>query len=119
MQRFDESPIRTTFATMCAGVMAAILVNSCSIAAPNPGNAAQGPDTSPTTVLSTNPAAGTTGVPTNRQLSATFGEDLNGATVTTANFQLTAAGGIPVSGTVNYVAGSKTAVFDPNAHLAF
>ncbi len=71
------------------------------------------PDTTKPTVTLTVPADTAVGVLTNTKISATFSEDMDPLTITTANF--TVAG---VTGTVTYAVAGRTATFTPNANLA-
>jgi hypothetical protein len=59
-------------------------------------------DTTPPTVVSTNPVNFATGVPTNATVSVTFSENLDSASVTNAAFSLDngVTGGIVVSGAI-------------------
>ncbi len=66
-------------------------------------------------VQSTNPASGASGVPINGNVTATFSEAMDPATLTTGTFTL-ASGAGPVSGSVNYA--NLTAVFNPTTQLA-
>jgi len=77
-------------------------------------------DTTPPTVLSTNPADGAMAVPTTSTVKVTFSEAMDAATVTTAGtFTLkVTAGGAPVAGTVTYDAPTRVATFTPTATLA-
>jgi uncharacterized protein (TIGR03437 family) len=70
--------------------------------------------TTPPTVISTAPLSGAANVPIGNQLSATFSEAMNPATISTATFTLT-QGGTPVSGSVTYA--GTTAVFAPLSSL--
>jgi methionine-rich copper-binding protein CopC len=72
------------------------------------------PDITPPTVTSTTPADTATGVPINDQITATFSEAMNPATITTNTFTLQ-QGGISVTGLVSYVGG--TATFAPAVAL--
>lgn len=74
------------------------------------------PDTTPPTVVATDPADGATDVWRNRAVTATFSEPMRVETITGASFALTADGAGPVDGAVVYVGG--TAVFRPAALLA-
>ena len=74
-------------------------------------------DSTPPTVSSTNPANGATGVAVNAALTATFSEQMNPATISTATFTVKDAANNPVTGTVSYQ--GTTATFTPSAHLAF
>jgi len=51
-------------------------------------------------------------------VTATFSEPMNGATLTTSTFTLTATGFPAVTGTVTYNTGTQTATFMPSAALA-
>jgi uncharacterized protein (TIGR03437 family) len=70
--------------------------------------------TTPPTVISTAPASGASGVAVGSQLSATFSEAMNPATISTATFTLT-QGAAAVSGSVTYA--GTTAVFTPLTSL--
>ena len=74
------------------------------------------PDTTAPTVSSTIPTAGATGVAINRNITATFSEAMDAATITTATFTLAAPGPVPVPGAVTYV--GTVATFDPIGDLA-
>jgi len=79
--------------------------------------ASSGPDTTPPTVTSVNPAAGTTGVATGTTVKATFSEPVQAATITTSTFTLATAGAT-VPATVAYDSASQTATLTPSAALA-
>jgi hypothetical protein len=69
------------------------------------------------TVISNLPLNGATGVPLNTNISATFSENMERATLTSTTFTLTSgAPAMPIPGTVIYA--NSTAVFWPAAHLA-
>jgi ketosteroid isomerase-like protein len=68
------------------------------------------------TVISTVPASGSTAVPVNTLVSATFSEAMNPATLNTATFTLTGPGATPVAGAVTY--SGTAATFTPTAVLA-
>ncbi len=70
----------------------------------------------PVTVISTIPANGATAVAVNTEISATFSEAMNPATINAATFTLTGPGVTPVAGTVTYAGTSAT--FTPTATLA-
>jgi hypothetical protein len=76
------------------------------------------PDTTPPTVISTNPANGATGVCINKTVNATFSKAMNLLTISTATFTLTGPGSVPVTGTVSYDVTSKVATFIPTSTLA-
>jgi O-glycosyl hydrolase len=70
-------------------------------------------------VISVTPATGSTGVAVTAPVTATFNEVMNGTTLNSSTFTLTAAGGKAVTGNVSYSAGSSTAVFTPASPLAY
>jgi outer membrane protein assembly factor BamB len=72
------------------------------------------PDTTPPTVLSTNPPGYSTSVPLYSSITATFTEAMDPATLTATSFTLM-DGTTPVPGTVTYISG--TATFTPSAYL--
>lgn len=72
-------------------------------------------DTTPPTVVSTNPANGATGVAV---ITASFSEAMNASTITTATFTVTGPGATPVAGTVAYNASTYIASFAPTTALA-
>lgn len=73
-------------------------------------------DTTPPTVVSTQPMDGTTNFPLGGLISATFSEDIDPATVNVASFSLT-SGGAPLAGFVSYDPATLTATFAPAAAL--
>jgi hypothetical protein len=75
-------------------------------------------DTNQPTVIATNPTNTATNVAINQTVNATFNKAMDPATITTANFTLTGPGATTVTGTVAYVAASKTATFTPESNLA-
>jgi ketosteroid isomerase-like protein len=70
----------------------------------------------PATVISTIPANGATAVAVNTEISATFSEAMNPATINASTFTLTGPGARTVTGTVTYAGTSAT--FTPTATLA-
>jgi ketosteroid isomerase-like protein len=70
----------------------------------------------PATVISTIPANGVTAVAVNTEISATFSEAMNPATINATTFTVTGPGAAPVAGTVTYAGASAT--FTPSAILA-
>jgi len=72
-------------------------------------------DTTAPTVTSTVPTSGATGVAINGNVTATFDEAMNPATITSSTFTLN-KGTTPVSGAVSYA--GTTAIFNPTANLA-
>ena len=75
-------------------------------------------DLTPPTVISTIPAAGATGVPTNQTITATFSKVMDSGTITApGTFTLAVtAGGAAVAGTVSYA--GTIATFQPTSALA-
>jgi len=91
--------------------LAAACGESDGMSSPDGGNA-----TTPT-VLSNIPASGASGVAVNGNVSATFSEAMDHATLTAATFTLTSGDpAVPIQGTVIYA--DSTVVFWPAAHLA-
>ncbi len=74
-------------------------------------------DETPPTVLSTNPLANDTDVPTNTSVTAVFSESLDASFVNGTNVFLR-NGANAVSATVSYSAGSQNVVLTPSAPLA-
>jgi hypothetical protein len=87
--------------------------------APNPWTftTAAAADTTPPTIVSTNPADATTGVPVNATINATFSEDMDPLTISTSTFQVTDGSGQAVPGTVSYAPASRIATFTPLSNL--
>lgn len=76
------------------------------------------PDTTPPTVLSTNPPNLSTNVPIYSTVTATFSEAIDPATLTAASYTLVEVNGTtltPVSGSITYNGG--TATYTPSAYL--
>jgi hypothetical protein len=71
-------------------------------------------DTTPPTVFSTSPTNGTTDVPVNSAVTATFSENMNALSITAANFALK-NGSTGVDGAVTY--NNKIATFTPTGAL--
>ncbi len=76
------------------------------------------PDTTPPTVISTNPANLQGNVFINEAIAATFSEAIDPTTITAATFAVTSPGAIAVAGTVNYDAQSDIATFTPSSNFA-
>ena len=74
-------------------------------------------DTTRPTVTLTVPAAGAVGVATNTQVTATFSEDMDPATISGNTFTLTGPGATAVAGAVTYAVVGKTATFTPTEAL--
>jgi Domain of unknown function (DUF4082)/Bacterial Ig-like domain/Bacterial Ig domain/Purple acid Phosphatase, N-terminal domain len=77
-----------------------------------------GEDTTPPTVTDISPANGATGVSAGANVSATFSEPMDAATINGSNFELQGPGGNQTSATVSYDGATRTAVLDPAAALA-
>jgi len=75
-------------------------------------------NTTPPTVVSTNPANNETGVAINHAANATFDEAMDPATLNTTNFTLSGPGPNPVTGNVAYDAVNFIATFTPGSNLA-
>ncbi len=73
-------------------------------------------DVTAPSVTSTIPANTATGVAINRNITATFNEDMNSTTLTPASFTVTGPGAAVISGKVHYLGG--TAMFSPAMNLA-
>jgi RHS repeat-associated protein len=76
------------------------------------------PDTTPPTVTSFSPAAGATNVNANANVTVTFSEAMDAATVNGSTVELRDPSNALVSATVSYNAASFTATLDPTASLA-
>ena len=70
------------------------------------------------TVSSTDPVDAATGVAINRKVAATFSEEMDPLTITTATFEVTGPGTTPVTGTVAYALVGNVATFTPGSDLA-
>ncbi|MFC7669066.1 Ig-like domain-containing protein [Hymenobacter humi] len=81
-------------------------------------NTAVGPDTNPPTVVSTTPANNATGAVIGANVTVTFDEALDPATVSGTTVQLLSSGS-PVPASVSYDANSRTATLDPAASLSY
>jgi hypothetical protein len=79
---------------------------------------APGPDTTPPTVTSFTPAAGATNVNVNANVTVTFNEAMNAATVNGTTVELRDPSNALVSSAVSYDAGSLTATLNPTASLS-
>jgi len=76
------------------------------------------PDTSPPTVTSFSPAAGATNVNADANLTVTFSEAMDAATVNGSTVELRDPSNALVSATVSYNAASLTATLDPTSSLS-
>jgi hypothetical protein len=79
---------------------------------------APGPDTTPPTVTSFTPAAGGANVNVNANVTVTFNEAMNAATVNGTTVELRDPSNALVSSAVSYDAGSLTATLNPTASLS-
>lgn len=75
------------------------------------------PDTTRPVVTSTIPANGTTGVPLNQVLAATFSKPISPATINTTTFSVAGPGATVVAGAVTYSATGSVATFTPAVPL--
>ncbi len=75
-------------------------------------------DTTPPTVTATSPASGATGVSRTANVTATFSEAMDPATISTSTFELRNPAGTLVPAAVTYNATSRVATLNPNASLA-
>jgi hypothetical protein len=76
-----------------------------------------GPDTTPPTVTSVLPAAGATGVAPAVNVTATFNEAMDAASITTTTVQLRDPANTLVPGAVTYDSATRTATLNPTATL--
>jgi hypothetical protein len=75
-------------------------------------------DTTPPTVTATSPVAGATGVALSANISATFSEALNPATMNAASFELRDSANALVPSTVGFDPVTRVATLDPTPTLA-
>jgi WD40 repeat protein len=80
--------------------------------------ATYGVDATSPTVTSTAPANNATGIAQLTTVTAIFSEGIDPSTVTASNFQLQTGSNPPVSATVSYDAGTRSAKLTPNTSLA-
>jgi hypothetical protein len=76
-------------------------------------------DTTPPTIASVSPPAGSNNAPSNGSVSATFNEGIDPSTLTSTNFTLVTAQGQSVPGTLSYDSATNTASLAPTNGLAF
>ena len=75
-------------------------------------------DTTPPTVTATTPTDTATDIAIGTNVTATFSEAMNPATLNPASFTLTEQGtGTPVTATISYNPGTNTATLDPDTNL--
>ena len=79
---------------------------------------AGGPDTTPPLVTTVTPGPGSTAVGALPVISATFGEAMSAASITTSTFVLRASNQLAVAATVSYNASTRTASLTPSQALA-
>ncbi len=76
------------------------------------------PDTTAPTIISRNPANGSTGIAVNTTVQVTFSEAMDATTINTTNIKLAeTATSTTVAGTVSYNSGTNTATFTPTSPL--
>ena len=76
------------------------------------------PDTTPPTVTAVSPAAGATGVARTANVTATFSENMDPATINGSTVFLRAPSGASVAAVVTYSATNRRVTLNPNANLA-
>lgn len=76
------------------------------------------PGTTAPTVSSTIPSSGATGVSANSSITATFSENMDSSTITGTTFTLKDSSNNPVTASVSYDSGTKTATLDPSSDLS-
>jgi hypothetical protein len=77
-----------------------------------------GPDTTPPQVTSVTPPAGSSAISTATSVTATFSENVNASTITSATFELRGPGSTLVASTLSYASGSNRATLQPTSSLA-
>jgi hypothetical protein len=92
--------------------LAAVLIVSAGCKSKSTGPVV---DTTPPTVVSTNPLNGATGVAV---ITATFSEAMDASTITAASFTVTGPASASVNGAVAYDATTRTCTFVPTTALA-
>ncbi|MEO7912874.1 MAG: Ig-like domain-containing protein [Roseiflexaceae bacterium] len=80
---------------------------------------AAAPDTTPPTVTTSSPAVGASAVAAAANVTATFSEALDPATVSATSVRLLGPGAVSLSASVSYDAPSQTITLNPNADLSF
>ncbi len=76
------------------------------------------PDNTAPTVNSTNPVNASTDVAINTKIAASFSEEMDPLTITTATFQVTGPGSTSVAGAVDMDSTNRVAIFTPATNLA-
>jgi hypothetical protein len=127
--------IDATAAVVCSmngsGLVSFTAVGTCTIDANQAGNATYNPApqvqqsfavgkvTTAPTITGQTPAPNTTGVSRSTNVTATFSEPIDPATLSATSFSLTRQGaGSPVAATVTYNAATETATLDPSVDLS-
>ena len=81
---------------------------------------APAPDNTAPTIVSRTPSNGATSQPINTNVTVTFSEPMDPASINTSTITLTpTSGGSAVAATVTYNAGTNTATLDPTVDLAY
>ena len=78
----------------------------------------QGSDTTPPTILTTNPASGANNIPVTAPITVTFSEDMAVSSISETTITLQ-QGMTPVTSVVTYNTTNKTATLVPSANLAY
>ena len=76
-------------------------------------------DTTPPTITGRAPSPGASGVAVGANVTATFSEPMAAGSITTSSFELRDPSDALVAATVNYNAGTRTAILDPSSALAY
>lgn len=71
----------------------------------------------PLVVTTTRPLEGAVNVPVNGNVTVTFNETMDAATITTTTVKLEGLGGAEISGSVSYNEATRTMTFDPASNL--
>lgn len=103
--------------TMLLALLFAVLIAGCgndNNSSPNGPTPVPTPDTTPPTVLSTNPINGATGV---ALINVTFSEPMDAPSISTASFAVKGPGVTAVAGAVSYDAANNRASFVPTNAL--
>ena len=79
----------------------------------------EGPDETAPTIAQRSPAPGATGVAVTADVTAEFSEPMAAATIDDTTVELRDPSDVLIDASVTYVSGTRTAVLDPDAALAF
>ena len=108
--------------TICTATIATTVKDTTGLSLVNPFiwtfMTGAAPDVTRPTITLKVPAAGAVNVAFNAQLTATFSEDMDAASINTNTLLLQGPGASIITGTVTYAAGSRTATFSPTTPLA-